>query len=290
MYVKKLFLFIYIIGQNLNDIGNGGKTIQVIMRVFEISGILVSLSYHLDLIRNPCLPSTLGGYLIVATQCGGKFGTDLQATWSLYEILSKSLVLLIALSNWFLVSSGCYFQATLVVLLKSYCMKNYVLRAGQNISRSVSRSNRDNWHTCLIYREIEVMSTEFRRLYCSMIAGVLVSVMLIQTISLYAIVKLGFELPLPMFIVFFTAGSNAVLVLVYMYSSLAEVFTASQNVLEIKLKTGNIHPSPWFRRYLKSCKIIKVFIGSTNYAEPSTPLTVKDFCIGQTISLMLLEN
>lgn len=250
----------------------------------EISCVTVPLLYHADLILNPCLPTNLGGYWLVDTQCRGQIGTDLEATWSIHEIWTKSIVCFVSYFNWSFLLSGSYFHGTLALLVKSFCLKRYIILAGQKIYEST------NWRNCLMYRELEVLSAEYRELYsCYMTADVLVSVMFVHTISLYACFKFGIELPLSMFFMFLLSAVNCGIVLVCMYTSLANVFVASKFVLEVKLKTGKCN-SPWFRRYLNSCKIMKVYIGKTNFVEPLTPLTVEQFSIEQTISLMLLEN
>ncbi len=257
----------------------------------EISIVAVPLLYHVELMRNPCLPINLGGYWIVDAQCGGQLGTELKATWSIQEILTKLIVCFVSYFNWSFLVSGCYLQTTLVILVKSYCMKNYIELAGRKIQERVSLKNKTNWKTCLMLREIEVMSSEYRRLYsCYMTCSVLLFSMWAHTLGLYACVHFGNKLPLSMILFFGLAAGNAGLVVIYFYTNLANVFAASKNVLEIKLKTGSGNIGPWFRRFLKSSTVVKIYIGDTNFVEPLTPLTVEQFCIEQTISLMLVNG
>ncbi len=265
------------------------------MKIVEISCVTLPLFYHADLFRNPCLPIHLGGYWIVDAQCHGQIGTELRATWSFQEILTKLLVLVVSYLNWSFLLSGSYFQITVVLLLKSHCMKSYILLAGQQIVNCLSEKRGSILQACLIYREIEVMSTEYRRLYSRyMTADVLVSVIIVHTISLYACINFGIELPLSMFFMFVLAALNTGVVLIFMYTSLANVYKASKYVLEVQLKTGKdelmMRQNARFRRFRRSCKVVKVYIGNSNYVEPLTPLTMEQFAIDQTISLMLLKH
>jgi hypothetical protein len=44
------------------------------------------------------------------------------------------------------------------------------------------------------------------------------------------------------------------------------------------------------RREIKSCTRMKVGFGSANYIDRLTPLVMEDFCINQTLSLILLSS
>lgn len=185
---------------------------------------------------------------------------------------------------------------TLVLLLKSDCLKGYILMAGLKIFENISQKSQTKLYMCLMYREIDVMSTEYRRLYfCYMTANVFVSVMFIHTISLHACVSFGLKLPMSLFFMFLISAINCGVVFICMYTCLGNVCTASKHVLQVQLKTGNsaIQPSTWFRRYLKSGKIlgnVDLNHGNANFAEPLTPLNAEEFSVEQSISLMLLEN
>lgn len=143
----------------------GGKLTKLVVKIVEISSITLPLFFYVDILRNPCPPIHLSGYWMVQTQCAGQIGTGLRATWSFSEILTKAIVFSVSYSNWTFLMSGSYFDMTLSFLIKSHCMRNYILQAGHQIIEGQSGKCKLNWHTCLMYREIEVMSTEYRRLY-----------------------------------------------------------------------------------------------------------------------------
>ncbi len=146
-----------------------------------------------------------------------------------------------------------------------------------------------------MFREIEVMSIEYRRLYSySLITPCTVYMMIFHTLSIYVCIKFGLDLPLSMFLFFSLAALNSCVIVLCMYTSMANVVRASTFVLMVKLKSGMgknmMRPFPWFRRYLKSCKIVKIYVGSTNFVEPLTPGIVEQFSIQQIVNLLLLNK
>ncbi len=99
--------------------------------------VVVPLLYHIDMFRYPCLPTNLG-YWIVNTQCVGQLGSESKATWSLYENCVKLLVVAINYLNWSFLASSMYFHGTLVLLVKTYCLTQYIQLAGKRIDVSLS--------------------------------------------------------------------------------------------------------------------------------------------------------
>ncbi len=282
------FNIYFILLDNHWSLNDGSKLIKCVLKLLEVNIVAVPLLQHVELMRNACLPINLGGYWIIDEQCGGQLGTELKAAWSIQELWTKSIICCVSYFNWCFLVSGSFTQITLVILVKSYCMKNYILLAGRKIHENNVGTY---WKTCLMLREIGIYSSEYRRLFsCYMTCCVILFVMLEHILSLYACLHFGNELPLPMIISFGLGVLNAGIVVIFFYSNLAKVFTTSKYALEIKLKCGKSEMSPWFQRFLKSSRIVKISIGDTNFVEPLTPLTVEQFCIEQVISLILVEN
>ncbi len=257
--------------------------------------VVLPLMYHIDMFRYPCLPTNLG-YWIVDTQCIGELGSESKATWSLFEICVKLLIVVVNYLNWSFLASSCIFHGTLVLFVKTYCLTRYIQLAGKQIESSLLGKKEPNAYTCLILREIEVMSNEYRNLYSySYTAPGIVCMMFIHILSLYACIKFGYVLPLYMLLFFSLCALDSCVVVLCMYNSMANVVRASTFVLKIQLRFGMgskdaLRLSPWFRRYLKSCKLVKIYVGSTNFVEPLTPLLVEQFFIEQTVSLLLLDK
>lgn len=104
---------------------SGSNLVTVVLKIMEYSCVTVPLVYHVDLMRNPCLPINLGAYWLVDTKCGGKLQTD-----EINEIWIKSLVCLVNYYNSSFLVAGSYFRVTLTLLLKSHCLKtSFYLRA-----------------------------------------------------------------------------------------------------------------------------------------------------------------
>ncbi len=269
---------------------NSATLTKIVVKIFSYSLVVVPVIYHIDMARNPCLPTNLG-YWIVDTQCVGKLGSESKATWSLYEICAKLLIVAINYLNWSFLASSVYFHGTLILLVKTYCLTRYIQLAGIQIDLNLSRKKEPNAYTCLMFREIEVMTNEYRRLYSySYTAPCILCMMLLHILSFYACIKFGFELPLTMFLFFSLAALNIFVFILCMYTSMANVVRASTFVMLVKLRSGMGKNLILFRRYLKSCKIVKIYVGGTNFVEPMTPLVVEQFSIQQIVNLLLLDK
>ncbi len=77
---------------------------------------------------------------------------------------------------------------------------------------------------------------------------------------------------------------------IFVFGIFANVYEVSKGIQEkINAKT-DLKRNKWFKRWFRSCPIFRIYIGGSNYLEKLTPLTIQDFVIDQTVSLMLLQN
>lgn len=69
------------------------------MQMKDLSCVAVPSSYHVEFIRNPCIPSFVSSNWPVDTQCRGQIGTDFEVACSIDEILRKLLVCIASCFN-----------------------------------------------------------------------------------------------------------------------------------------------------------------------------------------------
>ncbi len=147
----------------------------------------------------------------------------------------------------------------------------------------------------LLYRQLQVMAIEYRLIYSRLMIGTIIPcVIAMETVCLYNTILLvsgrssndsmGYNL--------LYAWCGVVLLgnIIFMLGMLAAVFNVSTEVLRKLSAKPELRKNSWFRRWLRSCQVLKIYFGGTNYLDRLTPLAVEDFVINQTVSLLLLKN
>lgn len=254
----------------------------------EASVVLMPTFYHLDMFLNPCLPIHFGAYVLVEEQCQGKFSLKNSAAWSLRELMAKLPLVLWSLFNWTFTISGSTFEISIGLLLKCHCLRNYVGLAMFKLTKDQKPE------TCMIYRELQIMAALHREIYSRyMTQAVLASFITMHIIGVYACVKFGTQMPIPMFFTFVNVSAVAMFMIVYVYTCLANVYLTSKNLLlSCKSLGGNDKASKrslgWFKRFTASCRILRIDIGYANFVDETTPLEVENFCASQTAGLMCM--
>lgn len=79
--------------------------------------------------------------------------------------------------------------------------------------------------------------------------------------------------------------------LIAMIGGMAKVYAVSVYLLEsFKSAAVSKITSPWGKRYCKSCRPLKIMIGSGNYIDQKTPLTCIDAAISYCVDLLLIDS
>jgi len=78
---------------------------------------------------------------------------------------------------------------------------------------------------------------------------------------------------------------TTVMVKLYTASNSVTDSVKEQVLMQVGLKVGE---RKWIERYRMSLPSLKSYIGNVNYVEEITPLEMINFCIDQTVSLLLL--
>lgn len=254
----------------------------------EASDVIAPACYHIDMFLNPCLPIHLGTQLLLEEHCKGGFSMDISLAWSFNALVRKLALLTFSLFNWTFLISGCSFQVSIGLLLKCHCLRNYIDLAMHTLQQDQTIK------TCMIYRELQIMNALYREIYSRyMTLVVLACVVGLHIISVYACIKFGTQLPLPMVLAFTNVAVIAMFVIVYIFSCLADVFVSSKKLL---IDCKSLRPDAktrgmshfWFKRFTASCRVLRIYIGHTNYVDEFTPLVVEDFVASQTAGLMCM--
>ncbi len=74
----------------------------------------------------------------------------------------------------------------------------------------------------------------------------------------------------------------------FVFGILADVSNVSQRVKNKINGRHELKTNKWFKRWLKSCPVFRIYFGGSNYLDSVTPLNIQNFAVTQTVSLMLL--
>lgn len=106
------------------------RTLQCMIYMLISTGIFVPLTYHLDVLRNPCFPVYVGFWM--SSQClPDKPGHYLEPTWSPMEILAKFGISLGSFLNWGFLIPGILLDAALEYVIEGNCFRVYTSEFGR---------------------------------------------------------------------------------------------------------------------------------------------------------------
>lgn len=111
----------------------------------------------------------------------------------------------------------------------------------------------------------------------------------LQIVAQYVCIRLNTEIPMPGFLVFPLIGVNAIIYDILIFTVASSVHNLSQDILQsFCRKISGISMDPVERRRTKCCSVLKIKFGS-NFIDRGTPLVIQDFCMNQTVNLVLIK-
>lgn len=137
-----------------------------------------------------------------------------------------------------------------------------------------------------MYRAIQILEVHLNNYGRIRIVPAFMSgVPFIEILSLFVIIKLHDQIPFPGFLIF-PEGFITAFTSIMVFETIAAVLnTKSIGVIAAwsQLSTGKVR-----RKEVRSLRPLMVKFGQ-NYIDRGTPLVSQDFCISQTVSLLLMK-
>ncbi|CAL8120934.1 unnamed protein product [Orchesella dallaii] len=114
-------------------------------------------------------------------------------------------------------------------------------------------------------------------------------------VAAYTLISIGLQMTILQIAFFATCGQDGMVVTLYYTTVMGQMFASSKQVgecvrskaLSMKMRASE---QAWMRRYVKSFRPIKCYLGHVNYIDELTPLNLLEFCINQTVSLLMIRN
>ncbi|CAL8132155.1 unnamed protein product [Orchesella dallaii] len=257
----------------------------IMAKLFGILGVItapgISALVLLQLFWIPCLPCLIGyNYL---PECNHKEYDLIQG------IIMKAVLLAIEMSLILFTCTGIFLEYTIYSYIHCYCLLDYLRKLKSHLAlgcRFLSAPKIGK-----LYRQVQLLTFSYNNIHQKILTTFSSALMQsVCTLALFAIIKFGDELILPVILMFWVLVGDLVL---YTFDSEGAVksnlFKTSKDILhDLKCVAMGTQNSRWLRRYVKSLPVLKIGIGSGNFYDELTPLVLIDFSINQTVSLLLM--
>ncbi|CAL8128269.1 unnamed protein product [Orchesella dallaii] len=265
---------------------------KYLMQMMAATAIFVPLFAHLEILRNPCWPSYAGYW--ISGRCQAELGSTLSITWTLKEFAATIGITLFAFFTWtFLICCYC-FQVSVSLILQGYCMRVFIAKFGSTMKkiRTVTSETRKN---VMAYRELQIFAIQYRFINSRYFLGlhsfaiIVAAVMCMYNTIIWIQNPGASSVQLGLNALFLWCAVVTIFIFIFVYGILAGVYKISKNVNEAMNCNERLKTNKWFTRFLKTCPPIRIFIGGNNFLDELMPLTLEDFVINQTVSLLLLD-
>ncbi|CAL8122144.1 unnamed protein product [Orchesella dallaii] len=257
---------------------------------------ILGIAYAIQRCLNPCNSATFAWFLLeecLIDPVGGKFGTKSSAFLIFITIFSTWIVLNLI---------GTFaFQCAEVFYVSSYCIVSY-LKIFRNALNNCEASKIEQG--LRKYRQLQILERFLNGIHQDVITGAMLNMLIVCIIiSAYSLIHLGWHISIPHLILFSCLLVDCIATIVLAFGAFALVHTEStitlaflKNLLIPGLELKYLRSVGLGRFRLKNVKKfvgsfypLKVQIGNANFIEKTTPITVVEFCIGQTVNLLLMK-
>ncbi|CAL8128263.1 unnamed protein product [Orchesella dallaii] len=271
---------------------NGILFTKYLMQMMAVTGILMPILANLDIIRNPCWPSYVGYWL--SDRCQGKLGSTLDVAWTMKESGITVAIALFSYFNWSFMLCCYSFQILASLILQGYCMKTYISKFGSAMrkTKTVTSTTRNK---VMEFRELQIFAIHYRLINSSYFLGfhtfclIIVGVICLYNTIIWAQNPDASSVQLGLNVLYLWCSFVTIFITVFIYGILADVYKISKQVEKAMNCNEKLKTDKWLTRFLKTCPPIRVFIGGSNFLDELTPLTLEDFVISQTVSLLLMN-
>ncbi|CAL8129039.1 unnamed protein product [Orchesella dallaii] len=240
----------------------------------------------------PCMNSSFAFFLLEECSVGGDADAAAIEGGNGNPIL-KIVFIGINLVLWSYSIQCAVFSVIGVEMLGAMTIRSF-LKCYEKKMLSVStslgqRANSKNlFKTALIYRRLQLLTDSLNEIHStSILVPLLVTVSSHQVFGLYGLIKFEGQLNFVSYALFTMLASQGVLVIMGMFTALADVHTLS---VRIKMNLEKKHRShKWLRRFHAGCAVIKIRFGKLNYVDSYSPLSFESFAIAQTANMLLVD-
>lgn len=184
----------------------------------------------------------------------------------------------------------CIAEYTIFSSMHCYCLINYLYLFQHNVI-----NNKDKPIAVKMFKEIQILTLVYNGIHQGSLtfAGTSLCVY-VFILSVYAIISLSQYLIFPQFLFFGALAFDAVFIIVIVDGAFkAGVYRVSKKVLDsvqnavtsTQVRNLGLKLS---RKYVRSWRVSKVFMGDVNFYDEKTALILLHFNISQVVNLLLM--
>jgi hypothetical protein len=262
------------------------------MKFVRISFSAVPIIYSPALVMFPCNPPFSGSWL---PACNADVSKDFGKT-QIPQLLVIGLGTVDTIVYWNALQD-VLFHGIYMVIVPMSCFLEYLLIVRNEINgirtfnSQGTRCNRNHDNLC-IYNGIVllnklVISRCGKVLFPTTFCGPWVMQILCLYVTIHSIEGLH-KNPF-LFTIFFCFSIDLVIISVVMSTIGSRIHTTSVSTREVLVRNARKRKDKLAERRVKSLLPVHVRLGG-NFIDRTTPIVIQDFCVLQTVSLLLLEN
>ncbi|CAL8146960.1 unnamed protein product [Orchesella dallaii] len=246
--------------------------------------------------RNPCQGTITGFWLL--PECSSTGHTN-EEQMTLFQLLINSLlkVMVFIVNHWnwaFAVNVSAHLLVTTQILC-TMSLRKY-LNAFMNIISNTTNSKRRVSEASVTYRNIQVLALLTNILVNTAVTGLVFCTILMVALGLAGFVRLEWVtcnfLSLAFCFMMVLDGMFALIVLlggmVGVYLESKWVFQALRRNLSVC--TTEKYKRKFLSRFYKSCRFIRIKLGSINFVDTLTPLNCVNFAVNLAVQVLLITN
>ncbi|CAL8121156.1 unnamed protein product [Orchesella dallaii] len=270
----------------------GYRMTKYLLYMIAATGFFMPILYHLEILRNPCFPMYLGDWL--SDQCGVIPGVYSPATRTLQEFLIKLGISATSYINWSFgfANYGC--QIVVAFVLKGHCIRSFISKYGSEVVpfRKITIIERKK---ILMFRELQLLCIQHRAIYskyfvvANTICVITLAILCLNNSIVAAFDPMGGMQQLGFDLLYLWCTFGTGLVLVTMTGILSDVYRVSKSLRRNLNGNVELKRNCWFKRFLQSCPILRIYIAGNNFVDELTPLTFENFVIMETVDILLLK-
>jgi len=154
-----------------------------------------------------------------------------------------------------------------------------------------------NFKTFLLYRQLQILYRFYNLIqHDVLLTSTIFLVANGPIVSAYVLIANGSSVTFEQLFMFLNGGVNCFFIALVQLGAMAKLYGESSRVIRDVKKLSQsatiIHPNilmeKWLKRYLKSLTPLVAKMGSVNFLDKLTPVTILNFCLVQIVNLLLL--
>ncbi|OXA47716.1 hypothetical protein Fcan01_17514 [Folsomia candida] len=251
------------------------RAMALFMHVAHFSVIAVPMAAFALILVRPCTPPFL---LSLSNQCEG-------IVWYGPAIIIPLFELWIGLQFFITGTVWSFFG----IFVSVVTLQTYFRILNSQILASVSLD--DVNQVIQKYRGIQVLEKHLNEWLKPVLVPSLITLApSLQILSQYVCIQMHNDIPMPGFLVVPLIVQNTIIVNILVFTLASYVFSSSARVMQnIKRRIRKEPRRSTIKKDLKACSIMKIKFG-TNFVDRGTPLVIQDFCLSQTMQLLLIKR